>query len=89
MSLVAASDDAERRLAEALRARATGAGRPGPTFTPAPPMTQPPPARPAQAVEAGPSTRTVLLIALLIGTVIGAALGLLSLVAPGVLPTMG
>ena len=77
MASVTASDESERRLAEALRARATGAGR-GTTH----------PARRA-APRSGTDTRTALLIALLGGAVLGAALGLLSLLAPGVLPPLG
>lgn len=77
MASVTASDDSERRLAEALRARATGAGR-GTT-------------RPVRRAlqRSGTSTRTALLIALLGGAVLGTALGLLSLLAPGVLPPLG
>ena len=64
----------EQRLAEALRARATGAG-------------QPP--RSGHRVEASPSgmgLTTALVIALLAGVLLGVALALVSLLLPGVLP---
>jgi hypothetical protein len=75
---VTATDESERRLAEALQARATGAGGRGAT-------------RPARHVpgRAGTSTRTALLLALLGGAALGTMLGLLSLLAPGVLPPLG
>jgi hypothetical protein len=72
---VTASDESERRVAEALRARATGAGRPG--------------AAPMRRESEGMSARTSLLLALLAGAVLGMALALLSLLAPGVLPPLG
>jgi hypothetical protein len=80
MRSVTATDESERRLAEALQARATGAGRDtaGPTG---------PPRR--AAVRSGTSTRTAMLLALLGGAVLGTALALLSLLAPGVLPPLG
>jgi hypothetical protein len=77
MTSVSSSDDSERRVAEALRARATGAGRVG----------VPRAVRPAPV--AGPDVRIALLIALLGGVVLGVALALLSLLAPGVLPGPG
>jgi hypothetical protein len=77
MTSVSSSDDSERRVAEALRARATGAGRAG----------VPRAVRPAPV--AGPDVRLALLIALLGGVVLGVALALLSLLAPGVLPGPG
>jgi hypothetical protein len=77
MTSVSSSDDAERRVAEALRARATGAGRAGVPRT----------VRPAPVV--GPDVRIALLVALLGGVVLGVALALLSLLAPGVLPGPG
>jgi hypothetical protein len=71
----------EQRLAEALRARATGAGRVG--FGGAPPP---------RAAATGPGTsgaRTALLLALAAGLLVGVLLALLSLLAPGVLPPLG
>ncbi|MGH3586356.1 MAG: hypothetical protein ACRDQ0_08525 [Pseudonocardia sp.] len=72
------SDEPERRVAEALSARVTGAGR-GSTN---------PPWR-AAASRSGTSARTALLIALLGGAVLGTVLALVSLLAPGVLPPLG
>jgi hypothetical protein len=72
------SGDPEQRLAEALRARASGAGwagRPAPSYEPPPP--------------AGVSARTALLLALLFGAVLGTGLALLSLLVPGFLPALG
>lgn len=71
------TDDPERRLAEALRAQARGGGRPA-----MPPRSEPDPAP-------GMPVRTALLLALLGGGVLGMALGLLSLLAPGLLPALG
>jgi hypothetical protein len=70
-----AADESERRVAEALRARATGAGRPG--------------AVPMRSEPGGMSARTALILALLVGAVLGMLLALLSLLAPGVLPPLG
>jgi hypothetical protein len=69
------SDQPERRLAEALRARANGAGH-------RPPVA---PHRPA----AGVSARVALLIALLAAVLLGVVLALLSLLVPGLLPVLG
>jgi hypothetical protein len=77
MMPVSTSDDSERRVAEALRARASGAGRPGAPRTAR--------ATPASATGA----RKALLIALLGGVVLGVALALLSLLVPGLLPALG
>ena len=77
MTSVTASDDSERRLAEALQARATGAGHGGVG-----------PARRAET-RSGTSTTTALLIAFLAGAVLGSTLALVSLLAPGVLPPLG
>jgi hypothetical protein len=80
---VSTSDESERRVAEALRARAAGAGGPAtPGFGAPRPL-------PRQAPRSGTSVRTALLIALLGGAVLGCALALLSLLAPGVLPALG
>jgi hypothetical protein len=78
MAPVTTSDESERRVAEALRARATGAGRPGTT-------------RPATRTvpRVGMGAATALLIALLGGAVLGTALALLSLLVPGLLPPLG
>jgi hypothetical protein len=78
MATVTATDESERRLAEALQARATGAGgrgstRPGPRI----------------AGRSGTSTRTAMLLALLGGAGLGTILALVSLLAPGVLPPLG
>jgi hypothetical protein len=75
---VTATDESERRLAEALQARVTGAGGRGAT-------------RPARRVPgpSGTSTGTALLLALLGGTALGTVLALVSLLAPGVLPPLG
>jgi hypothetical protein len=80
MGAVTATDESERRLAEALQARATGAGGRGSG-----------PTRPAPRVpgRAGPSTGTALLLALLGGAALGTVLALVSLLAPGVLPPLG
>jgi hypothetical protein len=77
MGAVTATDESERRLAEALQARATGAGGRGTT-------------RPGRPVSpgSGMSTRTALLLALLGGAALGTALALVSLLAPGVLPPL-
>ena len=69
-------DESERRLAEALRAQARGGGRP----------VVPPPRR---AARAAPSVRTLLLLWLLGGAVLGCALALLSLLVPAALPAFG
>ena len=73
-----ATDESERRLAEALQARATGAGGRGTT-------------RPARRVygRSATSTATALLLALLGGAALGTMLALVSLLAPGVLPPLG
>jgi hypothetical protein len=80
---VSTSDESERRVAEALRARAAGAGSPAMASfgTPRP--------LPPRAPRSGTSTRTALLIALLGGAVLGCALALLSLLVPGALPALG
>jgi hypothetical protein len=65
----------EHRLAEALQARATGAGR-----------QQQPPERYVDAEPAGLGVPTALLIALVAGALLGTALALVSLLIPGVLP---
>jgi hypothetical protein len=80
MRSVTATDESERRLAEALQARVTGAGQ-GATGPTGPPR--------RAAVRSATSTRTALLLALLGGAVLGTALALLSLLAPGVLPPLG
>jgi hypothetical protein len=86
MGPVSTSDESERRVAEALRARAAGA--PGMA---SPGMVSPGTARPLprQAPRAGTSVRTALLLALLGGAVLGCALALLSLLVPGALPALG
>ncbi|WP_142052510.1 hypothetical protein [Pseudonocardia kunmingensis] len=77
-----ASDESERRVAEALSARASGAPRGTP---------RPAPSGRARSGRApsGTSLTTALLIALLAGAVLGSALALISLLAPGVLPPLG
>ena len=64
----------EQRLAEALRARATGAGQP------------PRGGHRAEAPTPGVGLPTALVIALLAGVLLGTALALISLLLPGVLP---
>jgi hypothetical protein len=73
---VTATDESERRLAEALQARATGAGGRGTT-------------RPAPRIAGRSGTSTALILALLGGAALGTALALLSLLAPGLLPPLG
>jgi hypothetical protein len=68
--------ESEQRLAEALRAHASGAGRPAPRRA-APPG-------PAPAAAARPVRP--LLLALLAGVLLGVAMALVTLLAPGVLP---
>jgi hypothetical protein len=75
---VTTSDESERRVAEALRAHASGAGRGG----------LPRPA-PRPAAPSGMGTGTALLLALLGGAVLGTALALISLLMPGLLPPLG
>jgi hypothetical protein len=115
MMSVATSEESERRLAEAMRAHASGAGHAGfAGWPPAPVDHVRPPAAPAPAPGPGPAprlpaaqpevpraagrselgaaiagSRLALLVALLAGVVLGVALALLSLLAPGVLPTLG
>lgn len=76
-------DSSERRLAEALRAQVSGTGGAG----------SPRPASPPRLVQAKPSLRAqiawALLLGLLAGAVLGCALALLSLLAPGLLPVIG
>ena len=81
MTSVTTDDESERRLAEALRARATGAGRPNGS------RAVPRPARARWVLDE--DTRTALLIALLGGVVLGTVLALLSLMVPGFLPALG
>jgi hypothetical protein len=77
MTPVTTSDEPERRVAEALRAHASGAGRAGL-------------ARPAlPAPRSGTGVGTALLLTLLGGAVLGVALALISLLFPGVLPPLG
>ncbi|MFC5995977.1 hypothetical protein ACFQE5_17365 [Pseudonocardia hispaniensis] len=89
-------DDAEQRLAEALRARATQAGH----SAPPPPPPSPVPGFRSAPADAGPHREAsprgllaqagwALFIALIAGAVLGCALGLLSVLAPGLLPPLG
>jgi hypothetical protein len=64
----------EQRLAEALRARATGAGQPPRT------------GHRAEVPPPDVGLPTALVIALLAGVLLGVALALVSLLLPGVLP---
>ena len=76
---VSRSVEPEQRLAEALRARATGAGRAGP-------------AGPGPRGGADPdaaAVRTALIAALAVGLLIGVLFALLSLLSPGALPPLG
>ncbi|WP_143172198.1 hypothetical protein [Pseudonocardia thermophila] len=78
------TDDAERRLAEALRARAVGM-QPMPSAQSYAPLR----VRRAAPPEPGMSVRTALLLALLAGVVLGVVLGLMSFWLPGALPPIG
>jgi hypothetical protein len=114
MMTVSTSEESERRLAEAMRAHASGVGRPGfvgrnpgspaghlggPTgANPAPPQPWSGPGGAAAGTDAQGragvwralvDARLTLLLALLGGAVLGIALALLSLLAPGVLPPLG
>jgi hypothetical protein len=113
MMSVATSEESERRLAEAMRAHASGAGHAGfagwppapadhvrPPAAPGPtpgtaarsPVAQPEAPRAAGRSGLGAAiagSRFALLLALLGGVVLGIALALLSLLAPGVLPPLG
>lgn len=96
MMSVSTSEESERRLAEAMRAQAAGAGRPGFVGRHPDSLTStggaPPPAPPEPPWglwSALVSSRLPLLLALLGGVVLGVALALLSLLAPGVLPALG
>lgn len=112
MMSVSTREESERRLAEAMRAQAIGAGRPGfvgrtpvvsrsaPTDPIGPTVPVPPPLPTPRAVSAEPEpapglwqmlrdTRLALLFALLGGVVLGVALALFSLLAPGVVPGLG
>jgi uncharacterized protein involved in exopolysaccharide biosynthesis len=81
---VTARDASEQRLAEAMRARARGAGLPG---SPGERRTV---AAPGAAPRPAPRRLGwALLIALLAGTMLGVALALTTLLAPGMLPTLG
>ena len=86
MAAVSTGDDAERRLAEALRAQAVGVQRPGPSASQA---YAPPRARRVAAPDPGVTLRTVLLLALLAGALLGAVLALMSFWLPGALPPIG
>jgi hypothetical protein len=79
MVAVTRSVEPEQRLAEALRARATGAGRVGPAGPP-------PRGGPDPDIAAA---RLALAAALAVGVLVGVLLALLSLLAPGVLPPIG
>jgi hypothetical protein len=73
---VTRSGESEQRLTEALRARATGAGRGGTApWSGSDPETR--------------STRLALLVALGIGLLLGVLLAVISLLSPGTLPTLG
>jgi hypothetical protein len=77
MGVVSRSVEPEQRLAEALRARATGAGRVG---------------GPGPRGGADPDTaaiRAAVLLALAAGLLVGVLFALLSLLAPGALPPLG
>lgn len=76
MMVAVPSADPERRLAEALRAQATGA-----------PGRQEPARRTGS--DPGGQVRWALLIALLGGAVLGTAIALLSVLVPGLLPAIG
>lgn len=75
-------DESDQRLSEALRARAGGAGWPVPARATAADVNRASP-------TSGVGIRTLLLIALLAGAVLGMALALVSLLVPGLLPPLG
>jgi hypothetical protein len=81
---VTRSGDPEQRIAEALRARSTGAGRGGAAL----PTGTPPPLWEEAGLNTG-GTRLALAAALAAGILIGVIFAVLSLVAPGVLPPLG
>ena len=87
------SGDPEQRIADALRARSTGAGRGGPPPLAGPPAAPPVPPRPPSLwAEAGldtTGTRLALGAALAGGILLGVIFAVLSLVEPGVLPPLG
>lgn len=94
---VSGSEESERRLTEAMRAQAAGAGRPG-FVGRNPSLGQPGHAAGRVADQGGPTaglwaavldSRVPLLLALLGGVLLGVTLALLSLLAPGVLPALG
>jgi hypothetical protein len=72
----------EERLAEALRAQASTRGAPGPGFGTPPSFRDPRAALRRQITIA-------LTVALLAGVLLGVGIALVSLLAPGALPTMG
>jgi hypothetical protein len=79
MTSVPTSDEPERRVAEALRAHASGAGAGRAGL-----------ARPTlPAARSGTGVGTALLLTLLGGAVLGVALALISILFPGVLPPLG
>ena len=78
--------DADRRRAAAPRAPPVGVQRPGPSASQA---YAPPRARRVAAPEPVISLRTVLLLALLAGALLGAVLALMSFWLPGALPPIG
>jgi len=96
---VTRSGDPEQRIAEALRARSTGAGRAGLLPPSGPPPSSPPrsPSRPSSQLstlwdEIGlhtTGTRLALGAALAGGILLGVLFAVVSLVAPGVLPPLG
>jgi hypothetical protein len=80
------SGAAEQRLADALRARAVSEA-----YSPSPPATVDPvtPEAPPESIALRRQVLRALVVALLVGLVLGAGLGLLSLYAPGFLPIVG
>lgn len=79
--------DAEQRLADALRAHASGAGGAAPVQAHTSGPGRGTPVRvPRPSATPGVGAAPALMLALLAGALLGVALALLSLYAPGVLP---
>lgn len=80
-----AGGEPEQRVADALRARATGAGQAVPGRAVAPTTRRSRRSVPSSGLGVG----AALMITLLAGAVLGTAVALLSLLVPGALPPLG
>jgi hypothetical protein len=78
MDAVTRSAEPEQRLTDALRARATGAGRVDINGRPV-----------VRTAHDDRATKLALLIALGLGVLVGVLLAVISLLSPGTLPTLG